>query len=51
MLHAADEEGQLQILVGKFQVFQLRVAHTGGVECVEGGVTLLHQTVVQPGSR
>ena len=51
MLHAADEEGQLQIFVGELQTVETGVAHTCRVECIEGGVALCQQTVVQLGSR
>ena len=47
MLHAADEEGQLKILIGTFEAVELRAAHAGGIKRIESGVALFKQPVVQ----
>ena len=47
MLHAAEEEGGHEELVGEFETVEAGVAHACGVEGVEGGVALLEQALVQ----
>ena len=47
MLHAALQEGRLQTLIGALQRIQLGIAHTSGIECAKGRVTLLQQPLIQ----